>query len=254
MLLAIDLGNTQTVVGLFNEGQLVDRWRIATNPKRTMDEIGLQLRMLFSIYGSGTDITEAILSSVVPTLTDTWVRMSRRYFGVRCRVVGPGLKTGMPILYDNPHEVGADRIVNAVAAYQRYHCGLIVVDLGTATTLDVVTPKGEYLGGAICPGVRISNDALFDNAARLPRVEFAKPRSAIGRNTVHSVQAGMYYGYVSLIDGLVTRMRAELSFPCKVIATGGLASSIADDSETIEEVDELLTLEGLWLLAERNAQ
>lgn len=253
MLLAIDLGNTQTVVGLFQEGRLVDHWRIATNPKRTMDEIGVQLRMLFSIYGSGTDITEAIISSVVPPLTNTWVRMTRRYFGVRCRVVGPGLKTGMPILYDNPHEVGADRIVNAVAAYHRHRCGLIVVDLGTATTLDVVTPKGEYLGGAICPGVRISNDALFENAARLPRVEFAKPRAVIGRNTVHSVQAGMFYGYVSLVDGLVKQMRAEVDFPCKVIATGGLARSIAECSEVIEEIDEMLTLQGLWLLAERNA-
>ena len=178
--------------------------------------------------------------------------MVERTFDVKCRVVGPGLKTGMPILYENPREVGAHRIVNAVAAYERWPTGLIIVDFGTATTFDVVTPDGEYLGGAITPGVGIASDALFRHAARLPRVEFARPKSVIGRNTVASIQSGLVYGYVALVEGLVQRMRDHLDFECTVVATGGLAHRIARETDAIEHVDERLTLDGLNLLHERN--
>lgn len=256
MLLAIDVGNTNTVLGLYQADVLVDHWRISTNAQRTADELGVLLNQLFAVRGPivpGQDeISTAILSSVVPPLTETLVQMVKRYFNVRCRVVGPGLKTGMPILYDNPREVGADRIVNAVAAYERYQSGLVIVDFGTATTFDVVTPQGEYLGGSICPGIGISSKALFLHAARLPRVEFRRPKQVIGRNTVASMQSGLVFGYVGLVDGLVSRMRAEAGFDCTVVATGGLAPLIAKESDTIEHVDQMLTLEGLRLLDERN--
>lgn len=256
MLLAIDVGNTNTVLGLFQADVLVDHWRISTDAARTADELGVLLNQLFAVRGPvvpGQDeISAAILSSVVPPLTETLVTMVARYFNVRCRVVGPGLKTGMPILYDNPREVGADRIVNAVAAYEQFKTGLVIVDFGTATTFDVVTPKGEYLGGAICPGIGISSKALFLHAARLPRVEFRRPRQSIGRNTVTSMQSGLVYGYVGLVDGLVSRMREEAGFPCTIVATGGLAPLIARESETIEHIDEMLTLAGLRLLHQRN--
>lgn len=257
MLLAIDVGNTHTVLGLYHEADLVAHWRIATRPEPTDDELGVLVRALFQSHrgqplGEIT-VTAAILSSVVPPLTETLVRMAERSFGVRCKVVGPGLKTGMPILYDNPREVGADRIVNAVAAYERFGCGLIIVDFGTATTFDVVTPDGEYLGGAICPGIGVSSEALFRHAARLPRVEFARPKAVVGRNTIHSIQSGLVYGYVGLVDGLVERMRAEVGFECTVVATGGLAPLISKESNTIAHVDEFLTLDGLRLLHTLNA-
>ena len=254
MLLVIDVGNTHTVLGVYDGDSLVDHWRIATQPERTEDELGVLLHALFQVHEHAPiRVSAAMLSSVVPPLTDTLVRMVQRYFNVRCKVVGPGLKTGMPILYENPREVGADRIVNAVAAHHRHAGGLIIVDFGTATTFDVVTPDGEYLGGAICPGVGISSEALFLHAARLPRVEFVRPRSVVGRNTVGSIQSGLVYGYVGLVDGLVGRMKAEVGFPCTVLATGGLARLIARESTTLEHVDEGLTLEGLRLLHALNA-
>lgn len=257
MLLAIDVGNTHTVLGLFDGATLIDHWRIATTADRTSDELGVLLGALFASRGpimpGGAKIEEAILSSVVPPVTETLTRMVRDYFKAPCQVVGPGLKTGMPILYDNPREVGADRIVNAVAAYDRFKCGLIIVDFGTATTFDVVTPIGEYLGGAICPGVGISSEALFLHAARLPRVEFARPKSVVGRNTVTSIQSGLVYGYVGLVDGLVGRIRDEVEFECTVVATGGLAPLISKESLQIEHVDEMLTLDGLRILNALNA-
>jgi type III pantothenate kinase len=254
MLLAIDVGNTHTVIGLFDGDHLVDHWRIATRVERTGDELGVLLANLFAFHAPEADyaIESAIVSSVVPPMTDTLVQMVRKSFGVRCLVVGPGLKTGMPILYENPREVGADRIVNSVAGYHRWHSGLIIVDFGTATTFDVVTPRGEYLGGAICPGIGISSAALFRHAARLPRVEFARPKSVVGRNTIASIQSGLVYGYVGLVEGLVARMRTEVGFECTIVATGGLAALIAAETTVIEHVDEMLTLVGLRLLYERN--
>lgn len=254
MLLAIDTGNTHTVIGLFDGDTLIEHWRIASRVQRTADELAVLLSNLFHANVPEADfkVDAAIVASVVPPVTDTLVQMVRKAFGVRCLVVGPGLKTGMPILYDNPREVGADRIVNAVAAHSRWPAGLIIVDFGTATTFDVVTPKGEYLGGAICPGVGISSEALFMKAARLPRVEFARPRSVVGRNTIASIQSGLVYGYVGLVEGLVARMKQDVGFECTVVATGGLAPRIAAETDVIEHVDELLTLKGLHLLYQRN--
>ena len=253
MLLAIDIGNTHTVIGCYDGRTLVDDWRITTHSARTADELGVLISNLFARRQNVTKpVDAAILSSVVPSLTETFVKMVDRTFAVRCRVVGPGLKTGMPILYENPREVGADRIVNAVAASERWPQGLIIVDFGTATTFDVVTPDGAYLGGAICPGVAIASDALFRHAARLPRVEFARPKSVVGRNTVASIQSGLVYGYVALVEGLVARMRSQLDFHCTVVATGGLAARISRETDIIEHVDERLTLDGLCILHERN--
>jgi type III pantothenate kinase len=253
MLLAIDVGNTNIVFGLFDGANLMHQFRAETSRGRTADEYAVLLRQLLAMNGVGHELIQAaIVASVVPALTDPMVDLVRRAFGVEALVVGPGMRTGMAILYENPREVGADRIVNGVAAFERYQRAVIVVDFGTATTFDCVSPKGEYLGGVIAPGINISADALFARAARLPRVEVAKPPRVVGRTTQHSMQSGIVFGYVALVDGLVEQIVAELAFPCRVLATGGLARVIAPLSKKIEDVDDNLTLTGLRILHERN--
>jgi len=253
VLLAIDVGNTNTVLGVFEGSSLRHQWRVETSQSRTYDEYGILFTQLFA--GSGLDpakVDAIAVASVVPALAFTLEQMAQRYFGKKPVFIGPGVKTGMPILYDDPREVGADRVVNAVAAYARWKTGLVVVDFGTATTFDAVSPRGEYLGGAICPGVSISMEALFTHAAKLPRVEFARPPHVVGKNTVASIQSGLVFGYVGLVDGICARMQDELGFPVKVVATGGLAPLVAGLSRAISEVDEHLTLEGLRLVYELN--
>jgi type III pantothenate kinase len=254
MLLAIDVGNTNTVFGIYRGPTLVRHFRIESARSKTVDEYGVLVEMLLSRLSlGGDDVTAAVLASTVPSLAETFVRMLRTYFEIEPVVVGPGIKTGMPILYEPPRDVGADRIVNAVAAFERFRHACIVVDFGTATTFDVVSPKGEYLGGIICPGVQISADALFSRAARLPRVELSRPPRTVGKNTVHAMQSGIVLGQAGLVDGLVARLKEETRFdPVRVIATGGLARLIAPETSSIEEVDDWLTLEGLRILFERN--
>jgi len=253
MLLAIDVGNTNIVYGLFDGATLRHTFRVESVRGRTADEYAIALRALLAMQAiDPAAVGSAILACVVPSLTEPMIRLVRDAFGRDTTVVGPGIRTGMAILIDNPREVGADRIADAVAGYERAKGGVIVVDFGTSTNFDVVTPKGEYLGGVLAPGLQISADALFARAAKLPRVEIAKPPKVVGRNTVHAMQSGIVYGYVGLVDGLVDRILAELGFPCLVIATGGLAPLIAPLSSRIAEVDEQLTLVGLRILHERN--
>src|SRR5580693_7712238 len=254
MLLAVDVGNTNIVYGLFEGETLVHQFRVESARGRTSDEYAVQLHALLAMQGiDAAQVDAAIIACVVPSLTEPMMQLVKRGFGRDALVVGPGIRTGMAILIENPREVGADRIADAVAGFDRAKGGVVVVDFGTSTNFDVVTPKGEYLGGVLAPGLQISADALFTRAAKLPRVEIARPPKVVGRNTVHAMQSGIVYGYVGLVDGLVERILAELGYPCAVIATGGLAPLIAPLSKTITEVDEQLTLVGLRILHERNA-
>lgn len=253
MLLVIDVGNTNIVLGLFEGEKLLHDWRIATKKNKTADEYGLLLHHLFTYHNlTPIKLDGSIIACVVPPILEVLVQACKSYFNQQPLVVGPGLKTGMPILYDNPREVGADRIVNAVAAYEIVKKGLIIVDFGTATTFDCVSPKGEYLGGAICPGIRISTEALFMKASKLPRIEYTAPEAALGKNTVDSMRSGLIFGYAGLVDGMVNRLKEELSFEPMIYATGGQAEIIAEHSQTISEVSSTLTLHGLRLLYERN--
>jgi len=253
LLLVIDAGNTNIVLGIYDGEQLLRNWRISTDKSKSADEYGILFNNLLVLTGIGlANITDIIISSVVPTLTGVLERLSLNYFGIKPHLVGPGIKTGMPIHYDNPKEVGADRIVNAVAGFEKFKTSLIIVDFGTATTFDYVNGKGEYCGGAIAPGLMISMEALFQKASKLPWVEIVKPPGVIAKNTVNSMQAGIYYGYIGLVDEIVGRMKRESRENPKVIATGGLAGLIAPESKTIDAVEEYLTLEGLRILYLRN--
>ncbi len=253
MLLAIDIGNTNVVLGVFDDERLVENWRVGTNTQITPDEYAMIFRDLFGFAKLDfSRITGVIISSVVPPLLPVMVEMSRKYFKITPLVVTHELSTGITIRYDNPKEVGADRIVNAAAAYRLYGGPVIIVDFGTATTFCAVTKGGEYLGGAICPGIKISAEALFQRASKLPRVELIKPPAIIGTDTVSAMQAGIIFGYAGLVDGIVRRMKKELSSQARVIATGGLAELVAPETESIEEIRPQLTLEGLSLLFKIN--
>jgi len=255
MILVFDIGNTNIVLGVYEGKVLREHWRLATSLKHTADEYAVLLRELFRGSSLSFDMIKGIIvSSVVPPLMPVLDRLFRKYFGFPPLVVGPGIKTGIQLKYDNPREIGADRIVNAIAGYEQYGGPLIIVDFGTATTFCAVTAKGEYLGGAIAPGIIISTEALVTRAAKLPRVELVKPPAVICRNTISSMQAGIIYGFAGQVDAIVTRMKKELQASPLVLATGGLAGLIARESHTIDKVDPLLTLTGLRLIYERNGE
>jgi type III pantothenate kinase len=253
VLLVVDVGNTQTHLGTFRGEQLVHDWRFATVRESTADELGSRLRNLLALRDlSFADLDASILSSTVPQLRPEWTAMAERYLGHEMPVVGPGLRTGMPIRMDNPREVGADRLVNAVAAYERVRGPCVVVDFGTAITYDCVSDDGEYVGGIIAPGVEISMEALTSRAAAIPRIDLTPPRALIGKSTVEAIRSGVIYGFASQIDGMVSRLREEMGEETEVIATGGLARSIVPFCELIDDVDDMLTLTGLRLIHERN--
>src|SRR4051812_6105019 len=254
MLLVVDVGNTQTHFGTYRGDELVEHWRFATIRSSTADELGAALRSLLELRGVRLgDLSASIVSSTVPQLGAEWTTMAGRYLSHEMLVVGPGIRTGMALRYDNPREIGADRLVNAVAAYAKVGGAVVVVDFGTALTYDPVSAEGEYLGGIIAPGVEISMEALTSRAAKLPKIDLGPPRTLIGKSTVDAIRSGVIYGYAGQVDAIVRRLRAELGEETATIATGGLAGAIVPFTETIDEVDDLLTLTGLRLLHERNA-
>ena len=249
MLLAVDVGNTQTALGLYSDARLEDHWRVATDRSRTGDELGVLLEGLLALERVGS----ICLASTVPALVREWERVAERWTRSPLLVVGPGVRTGVPIRYDDPREVGPDRIVNAVAAKQRYGAPVIVVDFGTSTNFDVVSPQGEYVGGVLAPGIETSMEALFARAARLVKVDYVEPPSVIGKTTVAGLQSGLVYGFAGQVDGIVAAIRGELGAEARAVATGGLAELVAPHSSTIEAVDPFLTLDGLRLVWELNA-
>src|SRR5450432_3833777 len=253
MLLTIDVGNSNTVLGVFRGEKLIANWRLTTARSQTVDEYGVLTRNLFSIAGlNQEDVTGVMISSVVPPMNWTLDEMARIYLHKKALFVEPGVKTGMAVLVDNPMEVGADRIVNGVAAFQQFGGPCIVVDFGTAITFDVISARGEYLGGVIAPGIGISSEALFARAAKLPRVEIKDPGKVIGTNTVTHMQAGLYYGAIDMVDGMLTRIKYELGSPVTVVATGGQAKLVAKGSKLIDHTDDFLTLTGLRIIWEKN--
>ncbi len=255
MLLAIDVGNTNVVVGIFRGERLIKHWKIRTDREKTCDEYGMSLLNLFAFSGlEVSDIQSIIISSVVPPLTPIFQELSQNLFQIKALVVGPGLKTGMPILYENPLEVGADRVVAAVAAFEKHGGPIVVVDFGTATTFDAVSAGGEYLGGAIAPGIQISAEALFLKTAKLPRIEIKKPKKAVGRTTVSSMQSGLYFGYIGLVSNIIEEIKREIGKEASVVSTGGFAAQVSKKIKSIDFYEPFLILEGLRILYERNRE
>lgn len=255
MLLALDIGNTTIDVGIFEGEKLIKHWKIRTEREKTSDEYGINILTLFSFSGlEKRRIKSVLLSSVVPPLTPVFEDLSRNLFKIKPLVVGPGLKTGMAILYENPNEVGADRVVAAIAAFEKHGGPCIVVDFGTATTFDAVSSKGEYLGGAIAPGIQISAEALYLKTAKLPRIEIKKPKKAIGRTTVTSMQSGLYFGYIGLISNIIEEMKKELGVKAAVVSTGSFGAQISEEIKAIDFFEPNLILEGLRILYERNKE
>ena len=253
MIMVIDVGNTHIVLGVFAGDELVTSWRIGTDRRRTSDDLGMLVKNLFSFRGlESRDIEAIAMSSVVPPLIHTFSQMCRDYFGKKPLVVGPGVKTGMPIRYENPREVGADRIVNAVSVIDRYGVPAVIIDFGTATTFCAISRSGEYLGGAIAPGIGISTEALFTEAAQLPRIELTRPQQVIGKNTVASMQSGIYYGFAGQLEGIVKKMKEEIGNDAVVVATGGLAELICSGTDCVDYIDPDITLWGLKIIYEKN--